>query len=160
MINDLAGSWHSFGEKIEGLVAEHKRVAERPFNEAAQHRVAVQDDEALALTRAKDELASLHLRDTFFDIPYFGDPAWRMLLDLYIRQRNGLDTSVSATCIAANVPPTTALRYIGTLERHGWIERRPDPDDLRRVYVVLSAQTITRLTQLLAKDARRLHLHP
>jgi len=40
------------------------------------------------------------------------------------------------------VPPTTALRYIEALQRHGLVERRPDPDDRRRWYLIPTDKAI------------------
>ena len=51
--------------------------------------------------------------------------------------------SISSATIAAAVPPTTALRYIEALQRHGLAERRPDPDDRRRWYLIPTEAAIT-----------------
>lgn len=68
----------------------------------------------------------------------FGEPAWDMLLDLYVAEREGRDTSISSLCIAASVPGTTALRWIETLERFSLLYKRNDPHDGRRIYVSLT----------------------
>lgn len=68
----------------------------------------------------------------------FGEPAWDILLSLYSDQVSGRPVSVSSACIAANVPETTALRWLGKLEKEGLIERNTDPADRRRVYVSLT----------------------
>ncbi len=52
-------------------------------------------------------------------------------------------------CVAAAVPQTTALRWIGTLEREGLIDRRPDPRDSRRVIVRLSRDGCDRMERYL-----------
>jgi hypothetical protein len=39
----------------------------------------------------------------------FADPGWDILLDLYAARQEGKQVSVSSLCIAAAVPPTTAL---------------------------------------------------
>jgi DNA-binding MarR family transcriptional regulator len=48
---------------------------------------------------------------------------------------------VSSLCIAAEVPPTTALRWIKSLTDRGLFVRRPDPRDARRVFIELSRET-------------------
>jgi hypothetical protein len=44
----------------------------------------------------------------------FADPAWDILLDLFAASIERRPVSVSSACVAAAVPPTTALRWIGT----------------------------------------------
>ncbi len=71
----------------------------------------------------------------------FEEAAWDILLDLFVSEREGREVSVSSACIAANVPPTTALRWLGLLEDRGAILREPDPSDRRRINLRLSDET-------------------
>lgn len=68
----------------------------------------------------------------------FGEPAWDMLLDLFIADLEGKRLQVTSVCIGAAVPSTTALRWIGVLLDHGLVQRENDPGDARRAYVTLS----------------------
>lgn len=68
----------------------------------------------------------------------FADPAWDLLLDLFIAREVNKPTAISSACIAANVPATTALRWLALLEQKGLIERDCDPNDSRRSFVRLS----------------------
>lgn len=77
-------------------------------------------------------------RTDFFDDTLFADPAWDMVLDLMEARLRGAKVSISSLCMAASVPPTTALRWIRTLTQKGIIVRTPDRADKRRIYVVLS----------------------
>jgi hypothetical protein len=91
----------------------------------------------------------------------FVDPAWEILLDLYIQDREGGRVSVSSACIAAQVPATTGLRWLERLQRDGLISRAPDPRDGRKVYVALTGDAIARVERCLAGAAesdRRLGL--
>ena len=63
----------------------------------------------------------------------FADPAWDILLDLFIHNARGMKVSVSSVCLGAHTPATTALRHIAELERRGVIVRSPHPND-RRVW--------------------------
>lgn len=94
--------------------------------------VEVQPGEIRAAIRAR------RLRAQYFDGELFADPAWDMLLDLYAATLENQRVSVSSLCIAAAVPPTTALRWIGTMHEVGLFERHADPDDRRRAYIALS----------------------
>ncbi len=78
------------------------------------------------------------LRDQFFDPSLFADPAWDMLLDLMAARLERAQVAVSSLCIAAAVPPTTALRWIKAMTDHGLLERCADPEDGRRIFIRLS----------------------
>jgi DNA-binding MarR family transcriptional regulator len=82
-------------------------------------------------------------RDRFFASELFADPAWDILLELYAAALGQFRVSVSNLCIAAAVPPTTALRWIKQLEEAGLIERRADPTDGRRQFVMLSDEALS-----------------
>lgn len=80
-------------------------------------------------------------RSSIFDTPeIFGEPAWDILLDLYIATAEGKDISVSSACIGSAVPPTTGLRWLGILADKGLIVRRHDPLDQRRILVHLTRE--------------------
>jgi hypothetical protein len=78
------------------------------------------------------------MRDHFFKGELFADPAWDMLLDLMAARLEQQRVAVSSLCIAAAVPPTTALRWIKTLCDQGLFVRVADPEDGRRVFIELS----------------------
>jgi DNA-binding MarR family transcriptional regulator len=78
------------------------------------------------------------LREHYFGPDLFADPAWDILLDLYAARLEQQRVAVSSLCIAAAVPPTTALRWIKTLTDTGLLVRRADPQDGRRVYIELA----------------------
>ena len=83
-------------------------------------------------------IAARTARLEFFSSELFADPAWDMLLDLYALQCEQRRTSVSKLCMAAGVPPTTALRWIDKLQSEGLVVRTSDPMDGRRVWISLS----------------------
>jgi hypothetical protein len=78
------------------------------------------------------------MRASFFAGELFADPAWDMLLDLFAAELEHARVSVSSLCIAAAVPGTTALRWIGTMIDAGLFQRQADPFDRRRAYLSLS----------------------
>jgi len=75
----------------------------------------------------------------------FGEPAWDILLDLYIAYALGSSVSVTSACIGAAVPATTALRHLGQLHDEGLVVREHDTQDQRRTHVRLSAAGINRM---------------
>jgi DNA-binding MarR family transcriptional regulator len=96
------------------------------------------------------------LRDSFFDKDLFADPAWDILLDLMAARLEGQTVSVSSLCIAAAVPPTTALRWITAMTESGMLLRRQDPDDARRIFIILSDDVTTKLNDYFAATERHL----
>ncbi len=61
----------------------------------------------------------------------FGEPAWDLLLDLFIQTSYGRRVTVTNACVGAAAPATTALRYIAAMEDKGLVERHPNPEDRR-----------------------------
>jgi DNA-binding MarR family transcriptional regulator len=88
-------------------------------------------------------------RNGYFDGALFSDPAWDILLDLYIAQESGREIAVQSACIGAAVPPTTALRWLKVLEDHKLVKRREDPQDHRRRFIRLTPMAVDALTRYL-----------
>jgi hypothetical protein len=101
----------------------------------------------------RDIIKMRRLRERFFDDELFADPAWDILLDLKAAAHEGQKVSVSSLCIAAAVPPTTALRWITAMTESGMLVRRQDPDDARRVFIGLSDATSAALDDYFAAVA-------
>jgi DNA-binding transcriptional ArsR family regulator len=78
------------------------------------------------------------LRSRIFDSRLFGEPAWDMLLDLYVNWSEGRKVCITSACIGSQVPHTTALRWIGILEEMELVERRREHNDKRVTYVELT----------------------
>lgn len=66
---------------------------------------------------------------------YFGEPAWDILLDLFVAEALGKEIPVGSACVAGGVPPTTGLRWINALVSDGMVERIEDLEDRRRILV-------------------------
>ncbi len=94
------------------------------------------------------------LREHFFKGDLFADPAWDMLLDLMAARVERQRVAVSSLCIAAAVPPTTALRWIKGLCDQGLFVRVADPEDGRRVFIELSNETAARMEAYLRSAQR------
>ncbi|MGE3395982.1 MAG: winged helix DNA-binding protein [Sphingomonas sp.] len=94
------------------------------------------------------------LRDHYFGSGLFADPAWDMLLDLMAARLEGAPVAVSSLCIAAAVPATTALRWVKALTDRGLFVRVADPHDRRRVFIVLSDDTVRALASYLRAVGR------
>ena len=77
-------------------------------------------------------------RDELFRPGLFGEPAWDMLLELFLAKLTFRKECVSSLCVASAVPATTAIRWIVVLEGQGLVERQCDRFDRRRNFVVLT----------------------
>lgn len=95
------------------------------------------DDEVLMRT-AQAVYRARQRRGEFFDDKLIGEPAWDMLLDLFIHSVRGQVVSTTSLCIASCAAPTTALRWIAVLEQADLVERRPDAVDDRLKLVHLT----------------------
>jgi hypothetical protein len=117
-----------------------------PGTRGASRRI--QAGQIRAIIRAR------RLRDQFFKGDLFADPAWDMLLDLMAARLEQRRVAVSSLCIAAAVPPTTALRWIKTLCEQGLFVRVADSQDGRRVFIELSDATAAGLEACLRSAQR------
>lgn len=84
----------------------------------------------------------------------FGEPAWDILLDLFIAAKERRRVSVTSACIGSAVPSTTALRWISILEKQGFLSREADPGDARRVYVRLSPRGYEAMLEYFSASSR------
>lgn len=95
-------------------------------------------DRRTLLRRAKDVFAARRRRAQIFGKAMFGEPAWDMLLALYITEEHGSRQTVSRLTQFAGAPPTTALRWLNYLEKQKLITRESHPTDRRAVFVDIS----------------------
>ena len=125
------------------------------------------DDRGMALSEYQDGLAEAlaedevtvrlarHLyklrrrREASFGAELFSEPAWDILLHLFVAAAEYRTVSVSAACDGAAAPPTTALRKLRQLEEARLIVRVGDPGDARRSYVRLSPKALRKMRNLL-----------
>jgi DNA-binding MarR family transcriptional regulator len=107
------------------------------------------DPQRLEAGQIRAMIRARRMRDHFFKRDLFADPAWDMLLDLMAARLEKQQVAVSSLCIAAAVPPTTALRWIKALCDQGLFVRVADPEDGRRVFIDLSEQAAAALESYL-----------
>lgn len=108
------------------------------------------DADAPLASEIRQMIRLRRMREQHFDADLFADPAWDMLLDLMAARLERKQVAVSSLCIAASVPPTTALRWIKAMTDSGIFERCADPEDGRRIFIRLSDNTANVMTTYLA----------
>ena len=132
--------------ELEDLVTRQPQTDKQPV-----FSFSFQPTQAQLIALAKSLLTERRLRSKHFANLELGEPVWDILLDLYVCNQTGRFVSVSSACIAAYVPPTTALRYITMLVSQGIMLRVADKSDARRVFLVLSDETRLAIEQYLTE---------
>jgi hypothetical protein len=95
-------------------------------------------DDLAEASRLKRVITARRARQHFFAASLLAEPSWGMLLEAYLAFVEQRRISVSALCSAAEVPPTTGLRWLTLLEQEKMLIRIPDSFDRRRVWIELS----------------------
>lgn len=139
---------------IGALSREVERIAGALATLARSETELPEGDGVVSSARVRALLKARRMRERFFPAELFSDPAWDMMLDLTAARLDNLPVSVSSLCIAAAVPTTTALRWIRNLCDAGLFERRVDPGDARRAFIVLSDPTFEAMTAYLAANSK------
>ena len=146
------------GERPGARLHDSRRDRDFPVLQPVTDARAAPPDPAQARADAaviRRMLRARRLRGHYFRADLFADPAWDMLLDLMAARLEGKKVAVSSLCIAAAVPPTTALRWIGVLAGHGLVVRIADPEDGRRAYIEL-AEATARALEAWLREAQRI----
>lgn len=94
-------------------------------------------------------------REEFFEnCSLFGEPAWDILLDLFVNNSIGRSVSVKSASLGSAVPDTTALRWLRVLERSGLIYFAQDQSDARRKLISLTQEGERQMRRYLIAVAR------
>lgn len=106
--------------------------------QTAPYRAVRDGSSSPELRLARRHLAERRVREDALGADLFGEPAWDVLLTLFIAEAEGRRLCVTKLCDEIPVPNTTALRWIFALTDRGMLLREGDPRNRRRVYVSLS----------------------
>jgi DNA-binding MarR family transcriptional regulator len=145
-------------EQDPRLVIERARDAARQLVEALGigPAAAARAEESAPGEFASDRLTTARawqradaLRHQPDDVSLFNDPAWNILLDLYIRRSEARKVSITSACLASRIPSSTAIRWIDRLHNSGWIEKIADMKDGRRIFLVLTDKAVNRIEKIL-----------
>lgn len=135
---------------LQPLADELIAIAERLRDVAAASPPTPSRSQRRYLALARQAYALRRKRAAIFGNPeLFGEPAWDILLDLYVAHAEGKQVSVSSACIGSASPATTGLRWLGILADEGLIVRENDAEDNRRVLVRLTRTGITAMERFL-----------
>lgn len=99
--------------------------------------------------------AARRARVDFFDASLFGEPAWDMLLALYLASAEQYRLTITNLVNESEAPATTALRWITRFEQLGLLLRRQNPFDNRSHFIELKPEALEKLTILLESMWRK-----
>lgn len=102
---------------------------------------------------ARRLLVSRRRRAHYFGDALFHDPAWDMLLELFVAQGQGKQIDAADMCAVSGVPKATAARIVQHLTATGLIAPHPDPLDAGHTWLQLSARADRDLRGFLAEEA-------
>ena len=118
------------------------------FDELGQNlssALSAQGSAPAHLSRNREDLVSIaeQLVQEFSARPAFfhgnvDDPAWLILLTLFVKGERGLSVTVSEACRTAPSAPTVILRHIRMLIDRGTLVRKRDMHDRRKCFIELS----------------------
>ena len=151
MVREAAPSPPELGAVLETIRQVGRGLAEveKKLSALAGHPIPnLPSGSVDVLEVAKRLYAERRMRNRFLPEALFAEPAWDLLLDLYVAQHERRLISTSSACIAALVPATTALRWLGRLEKEGLVARRPDSRDERLHVVELTPGAFAAMTDL------------
>jgi predicted transcriptional regulator len=112
-------------------------------------------DEVLARFARKLSLGRRD-RDNAVAAGLFHDPAWDILLDVFIAHAQGKSISITSASLSSNVSESTAIRWIWALEKSGLLKREPDRIDKRRTFVLLTDVGLVYMRQVLNSFSNRM----
>lgn len=152
---ELADTLEHYMPSREEAAADGQEPRAPQFDSVLGNLEQVQDGISHAML-VRRMISLRRLREKIFPKGLFADPAWDMLLDLYGAHIAQHRVPVSSLCVAAEVPATTALRWIGKLDRSGLIRRERDPHDARRVFISLQPEAVDLMRDYFSRVAEGL----
>lgn len=117
-------------------------------------------DESVLVQIARSFYKIRRMRTRTLPVDLFAEPAWDMLLDLFIQRSNGRRVTITSLCIASGVPSTTALRWITGLIESGLVTRVESEQDRRKAYIVLTERGFREMRSILVEAIRYFQPRP
>lgn len=106
---------------------------------------------------ALEHYSARRRRERFLPKDLFRDPAWDVLLDLYIAEAENRSVRITSACRVASHSTSTGLRWIANLEARHLVERTPDLTDGRASFIRLSDQGWQQMTRFLEDSVATCH---
>lgn len=120
-------------ERMDRIALVARRLMADAERGAAMHDADLADFARQTLTERRE-------RDRYFDPMVFSNPAWDMLLAMYVASAEGREQSVLDCCAAAPVAQGVALRWLAYLKQEEMVIETCDPAQRGRTLIRLSDQ--------------------
>jgi DNA-binding MarR family transcriptional regulator len=130
LINDITATLSAMAEDFS------ERVANVAKSDARSD--GGEPSDATLVTQAIAVLAERRLRRDYLPAELFHEPAWDMLLALFVFRDKRQPMNIKALVGLSDAPVTTSQRWIEHLHKLKLIDRVIDPVDRRRVEISLS----------------------
>jgi DNA repair protein RadC len=116
------------------------------FSFKSDRRPSSRDIARIALTNARTTVRRRLLRRQLLGAEdLFGEPAWDMLLDLFIHECEGEPLSMFSMCATSGIPVSSAMRLAQKMCDAGLLDRVPDSADARRNLMKMRPETAHKL---------------
>ena len=136
----LSGGGIAGGPPRNARLPQHqKRNNDQLHDQAEPVAEAGWADAARALMLARQG------RGAIFASAMFGEPAWDMLIALYLAEFDQVRITVTGLAERSGAALTTAIRWLDYLEQTQLVERRAHPTDRRVIFVELSEDARSKL---------------
>ena len=87
-------------------------------------------------------------RDALLGPKLFSDPAWEILLLLYLSALRSQQVTVSDCAVDTGMSEATATRWVATLEAQDMLKRSKDANDRRRCFIAATPFTFNAMNRL------------
>lgn len=135
-------------------VADPGEQLRRSFGERGEAVPAVEPLAAAdLLAEARRLSAARRFRDRVFGRELFPNPAWNILVELFISGEEGRNVTIKSACVAAGVPQSTALRHIAHLIEVRLTARAQHPSDARSAYLKLTERGHAKMVAFISLSA-------
>jgi hypothetical protein len=118
-------------DEFEGSIEQRLNDSVRPAEDTSR---------AALVARARQEFGNRRRRAMAFGSSMFGEPAWDMMLALYILDVSGQRQTTGTLMHFSGAPITTARRWLDYLVANGLAQRHHHPTDQRVLFVELTAK--------------------
>lgn len=126
------------------------RLAERAWR--AQDPTDSSDDE-LVVAMAVSAREISRCRNQVFAPADLGNPAWDVILDLYVQESQGFRVSLDHLALSGELRAETVYACVDALEAAGLVERAPDRFDRRTTWLSLTENGKRRMAEFMLQSA-------
>lgn len=130
-------------ERVDAIDRQTRKLIEDAERAVAMHPADLTEF-------ARQILAGRKQRERFFDPVLFSNPAWDILLNLYLADADGRLVDGPESCAPPAVPQGVVLRWLAYLKLEEMVIEMPDPAQPGRTLIQLSEQTRLTISAYLA----------